>query len=158
MHQRWWLQWVPWCLSIVKVLDFLTSKFSYTQQEYDSNLLCVLFLSLPLDSLPPWLNQTHGIPATSRETKAITKYSGVWSRFGSFIVVTFSCRYPRRAVSHKTSSTLYCETMCMKCADRNEYLFSWFMVYANHINSPDLRTYMLLLLRCICKTHHMKTL
>ena len=108
-----WLQWLPWCLSIVKVLDFLTSKFSYTQQEYDSNLLCVLFLSLPLDSLPPKLNQTHGIPATSRETKAITKYSAVWSRFGSFSVVTFSCRYPRRAVSHKTSIARFTVKPCV---------------------------------------------
>ena len=60
-------------LSDFKVLHI----FSRNKIIVQSNLLCVLFLSLPLDSPPPWSNQTHGIPATSQETKAITKYSAV---------------------------------------------------------------------------------
>ena len=60
-------------LSDFKVLHILSRNMIIVY----SNLLCVLFLSLPLDSPPLWSNQTQGIPATSRETKAITKYSAV---------------------------------------------------------------------------------
>ena len=54
-------------LSDLKVLHI----FSRNMIIVYSNLLCVLFLSLPLNPPTPWLNQIYGIPATSWETKAI---------------------------------------------------------------------------------------